>query len=79
MYSWYFKGIEHLVGCLYESVYAWYACGLNIWGFIHLDNCFNICFVSVIAFSLGWTKLGLIYLYLSMRLNTHNSLYLLIQ
>ena len=29
MFPLYFKGVEHLVGCVCESVYA---CGLIIWG-----------------------------------------------
>ena len=32
----YFKGIEHLGGCMCEFVSV-YACGLIIWGFNHLD------------------------------------------
>ena len=39
--------------------------GLIIWGFIHLGIFALIfVFVSIIAFSMGWTKLGLIHLYL---------------
>ena len=32
-------------------------------------NYLNICFVSIIAFSLGWTKLGLITVLSHFRLN----------
>ena len=47
------------------SVCMW----VNYLGFyLFRYNCFDICFVSIVAFSLGWTKLGLIYLYLSMQL-----------
>ena len=35
----------------------WYEWGLIIWGFIHLDNCFDICSISIVAFLLGLSKL----------------------
>ena len=36
---------------------CWYECGLIIWGFIHLDNCFDICSISIVVFLLGYPKL----------------------
>ena len=36
---------------------CWYECGLIIWGFNRLDNCFDICFVSsFVVFLLGLPK-----------------------
>ena len=35
---------------------VWYECGLIIWGFIHLDNCFDIV-ISFVAFLLGLVKI----------------------
>ena len=39
---------------------CWYECGLIIWGFNCLDNCFDICFVSIVAFYWVWSKYGFI-------------------
>ena len=42
---------------------CWYECGLIIWGFNHLDNCFDICFVSsFVAFYWVCLNLGLFYI-----------------
>ena len=48
---------------------CWYECGLIIWGFNCLDNCFDICFVSISSFY--WVCLNYGFIHVN-RLN-HNS------
>ena len=47
-----------------KVVSVWYGCchecGLIIWGFNHLDNYFDICLASIVAFYWVWSKYGFI-------------------